>query len=192
VDGLFEEIDRRSGRIDILFNNAGECAFGHVDQLSEADWDTCLDSNLKGAFLMSRAAVPRMRQQGGGVIINNSSNAGLVARATAPSYCAAKAGLIMLTKSMAFGHAPDKIRVNAVAPGPVMTEKMERSLSREEDPEARIAELMSAAPLVAANGRMITPEEIASAVLFLSSDEASMITGTVLAIDGGKSAGIPR
>mgnify|MGYP000507141207 CR=1 FL=1 len=193
VTAAFIEVDRRFGGLDILFNNAGINLVGSVDQLSEEDWDNCLDINLKGAFLTSREAIPRMRRRGGGVIVNNASNAGLVARAIDPAYCASKAGLIMLTRSMALAHAADRIRVNAICPGPVSeTGLLLEHLEGQPDPNAAIASILTTAPLAAAMGRMITPEEVAAAVLFLCSDEAQMITGAVLSIDGGKSAGIQR
>jgi NAD(P)-dependent dehydrogenase (short-subunit alcohol dehydrogenase family) len=125
------------------------------------------------------------------VIINNASNAGLTARAHDPVYAASKAGLVMLTRSMALAHAQDRIRVNAICPGPVGdTVLMQDYIATADDPAARAESVIRAAPMAAAWGRMITPEEIAAAVLFLCSDAAVMITGAVLAIDGGKSAGI--
>jgi 3-oxoacyl-[acyl-carrier protein] reductase len=161
-----------------------------VDELTEAEWDRCVDVNLKGAFLVSRAALPQLRARGGGVIVNNASNAGLRPRPADPAYVASKAGLIALTQSMALAHAPDRIRVNAVCPGPVARTRItDRYLARNGAEATQI--LMDAAPLPAAYGRLIAPEEVAAAVLFLCSDEAEMITGAVLAVDGGKSAGNP-
>ena len=145
IDGRFIKLDVRdsaSGRLgdrghrelfrgllDILVNNAGTACGGALDELEEAAWDDCFDTNLKSAFLCSRAVIPMMRSGGGGVIINNASNAGLLARANEPAYSAAKAGLVMLTRSMALGYAADRIRVNAVCPGPVArTGIMDRNL----------------------------------------------------------------
>lgn len=192
VGRAFEVADRMFGRVDILFNNAGVGAVGSVDTLDEAAWDACIDTNLKGAFLASRAAIPRMRLVGGGVIVNNASNAGLVARARDPVYCASKAGLIMLTRAMAVAHASDRIRVNAVCPGPVAGPAIELAIEAAADPVAERAATIAAAPFAFALGRMIGTEEVAAAVVFLCSDAAAMITGAVLAVDAGKSAGIPR
>lgn len=192
VAAVYADIDATFGRLDIVFNNAGVAAVGPIDMVDEAAWDACIDTNLKGTFLVSREAIPRLRAGGGGVIINNASNAGLLARARDPVYCASKAGLIMLTRAMALGHAADRIRVNAVCPGPVDAPGMEASLARAADPEAERRAVIAASPLAAAHARMIQAEEIASAVLYLCSDEAAMITGAVLSIDGGKSAGIAR
>lgn len=193
VRSAFVELDRVFGSLDILFNNAGVNTFGAVDTLSEAEWDTCFDTNLKGVFLCSREAIPRLRARGGGVIINNASNAGLIARADDPAYCASKAGLIMLTRSMALAHAADRIRVNAVCPGPISnTRLLEEYVSRTPDPAAARQALAATAPLAAAFDRLITPEEVAGLVLYLCADEAQMMTGAIIAIDGGKSAGLPR
>jgi NAD(P)-dependent dehydrogenase (short-subunit alcohol dehydrogenase family) len=165
---------------------------GAVDEIDEATWDECLETNLKSAYLASREAIPRMRRVHGGVIVNNASNAGLIARARDPVYCASKAGLIMLTRSMALAHAPDRIRVNAVCPGPVAGPTIDRSVAAAADPAAELAATIAAAPLAAAAGRLIEPDEVAAAVLYLCSDQASMVTGAVIAVDAGKSAGIPR
>jgi len=121
--------------------------------------------------------------------VNIASNAGLVARGAEPAYSTSKAALIMLTRSMALGHAAERIRVNAVCPGPVAgTEIMERNLADAPDRSAGADRYIARAPLAAALGRMIEPDEIATLVAYLCSDEAAMVTGAVIAIDGGKSA----
>jgi len=191
VAGAFEELDA-GGRLDIIVNNAGIDAVGRVEDLSESDWDAALDTNLKGPFLVAREAIPRLRMAGGGVIVNVASNAGLVARADEPAYSTSKAGLLMLTRSLALAHAQDRIRVNAVCPGPVgETGIMERNLARAPDPDAALASYLAKAPLAAAWGRLIEPREVAALVRFLCSNAAVMITGAVVAIDGGKSAAGP-
>jgi len=119
IAGAFAEIDEATGRLDILVNNAGVDAVGRVEDLSDEDWERSIGTNLTGPFLVAREAIPRMRRTGGGMIVNVASNAGLVARAEEPAYSAAKAGLLMLTRSLALAHAADRIRVNAVCPGPV-------------------------------------------------------------------------
>jgi meso-butanediol dehydrogenase/(S,S)-butanediol dehydrogenase/diacetyl reductase len=186
----FATISTSAGRLDVLVNNAGIDCTGAIEDLSEEDWDDCFDTNLKGAYLCSRVALPLMRARGGGVIVNNASNAGLVARASEPAYSASKAGLLMLTRCMALAYAKDRIRVNAVCPGPVgRTEIMRRNLSEVEDMDAAVAGYLSRAPLANALGRMIDPEEVASLIAYLCSEAAAMITGAIIAIDGGKSAG---
>jgi NAD(P)-dependent dehydrogenase (short-subunit alcohol dehydrogenase family) len=187
VAGAFREIDD-AGRLDIVVNNAGVDMSGRVETLSELEWDTCLDTNLKGPFLVARQAIPRLRSTGGGVIINVSSNAGLVARADEPAYSTSKAGLLMLTRSLARAHAEDRIRVNAVCPGPVGdTGIMDRNLAHSPDPAEALASYVRRAPLAAAWGRLIDPGEVAGLIRFLCSDMATMITGAIVAIDGGKS-----
>ena len=191
VAGAFDELDG-AGRLDIVVNNAGVDVVGRVEDLSEADWDAGLDTNLKGPFLVARQAIPRLRAAGGGVIVNVASNAGLVARAEEPAYSASKAGLIMLTRSLALAHAGDRIRVNAVCPGPVgETGIMERNLARAPDPAVALASYLAKAPFAAALGRLIEPGEVAALIRFLCSDAAVMITGAIVAIDGGKSAAGP-
>src|SRR5436190_17352166 len=130
VADAFAEIDG-AGRLDIVVNNAGMDLVGRVEELSEMDWDACLDTNLKGPFLVAREAIPRLRATGGGVIVNVASNAGLVARPDEPAYSTSIAGLLMLTRSLARAHAAERIRVNAVCPGPVGdTAIMDRNLER--------------------------------------------------------------
>lgn len=190
VEAAFASLQRDAGHLDILVNNAGMDMVGRVETLSVADWDACIDTNLKGAFLCARAALPLIRASGGGSIVSIGSNAGMVARADEPAYSASKAGLLMLTRSLALAHASDRIRVNAVCPGPVSgTGIMDRNIERAEDPVAALAGYMARSPLAAAFGRLIEPREVAAVVRFLCSDEAMMITGATIAIDGGKSAG---
>ena len=191
VADAFDVLDG-AGRLDIVVNNAGINTVGRVEDLSESDWDACLDTNLKGAFLVARQAVPRLRSTGGGAIVNVASNAGLVARADEPAYSVSKAGLLMLTRSLALAHAEDRIRVNAVCPGPVGdTRIMDGNLAQAADPAAALASYLRKAPLAEAWGRLIEPAEVAALIRFLCSDAAVMITGAVVAIDGGKSAGGP-
>jgi NAD(P)-dependent dehydrogenase (short-subunit alcohol dehydrogenase family) len=191
VAHAFDVLDG-AGRLDIVVNNAGVDVVGRVEELTETDWDAGLDTNLKGPFLVARQAIPRLRSTGGGVIVNVASNAGLVARADEPAYSASKAGLIMLTRSLALAHAVDRIRVNAVCPGPVgETGIMDRNVARAPDPAAALASYLAKAPLAAAFGRLIEPGEVAALIRFLCSDGAVMITGAVVAIDGGKSAAGP-
>ncbi len=181
---VVEETVRAFGRLDVLFNNAGVFVPNSVVECSEEEWDLQLDVNLKGAFLMSKYALPVMIAQGSGVIIHNASGWGLVGGDRAAAYCAAKGGLVLLTKAMAIDHGPQGIRVNCVCPGDTDTPMLLE--------DARMRGLSWEAYLAAASsrplGRIGKPEEVAQAVLFLASDEACYITGAVLAVDGGGTA----
>lgn len=179
-------------RLHVVVNNAGIGLVKPITQVSEEEWDACLDTNLKGAFLLAKHAMGPLREAGGGCIVNISSNAGLLPRAHDPVYSISKAALIALTKSLALCHAADRIRVNAICPGPVgNTGMMNADLAQARDPEALAKAMIDASPLARALGRMIEPEEVAQAVLYLVSDHAWLVTGTCIAIDGGKSLGVP-
>lgn len=173
------------GRLDILFNNAGIIRRASVVDTSEADWDRAMAVNVKSIFLMSKAAIPVMARQGGGVIVNTGSGWGLVGGRDAASYCASKGAVVNLTRAMALDHAPHRIRVNCVCPGDTDT-PMLREEARQLGEDA-VAFLRGSAqrPL----GRMGRPEEIAQAVLFLASDAASFVTGSIVVVDGGGLAG---
>ncbi len=177
VEAMFQAIDSAFGRLDLLVNNAGIARAETIFETSLASWNEVLRTNLTGAFLCARAAMTRMRAQGSGVIIQMSS---VVAHQGAlmghVHYGASKAGLIGLTKSLARSAAPLGIRVNAVAPGIVDT-----AMLRETHGEAGIADLKARVPL----GMLATPDQVAAAVVFLASDAARHITGTVLDVNGG-------
>lgn len=172
------------GGLDILFNNAGVVHDGDVLETSLDTWRESLDINLTGPFLMSRAAIPCLRRRGGGVIINNASTLGLVGLARAAAYCAAKGGLVSLTRAMALDHAAEKIRVNAICPGVVDT-AMPRRRGLSAADRRQLDEVYGPLHPV---GRVGTPEEIAALVAFLASDEAAFITGVAYPIDGGLTA----
>lgn len=192
VQRLIAAAAGHSGRLDILVNNAGIGMVQQVPDVTEEQWDACLDTNLKGAFLTSKYAIPLLRKAGGGSITNVASNAGLLPRAHDPVYSTSKGALIAFTRSLALCHAADRIRVNAVCPGPVGdTGMMNADLSAAANPAALAQKFIAASPLAKAHGRMITPDEVAMAIVYLASDAAAMVTGTALAIDGGKSLGVP-
>jgi NAD(P)-dependent dehydrogenase (short-subunit alcohol dehydrogenase family) len=170
------------GRIDVLFNNAGVYFANDAIDCSEDEWDAQIDTSLKGAFLMSKFALPHMIAQGSGSIVNCSSGWGLVGGAKAVAYCAAKGGMVLMTKAMAIDHGPQGIRVNAVCPGDTET-PMEHEDARNQG--LSWDDYVHHAVAGRAIERMATPEEIARAVLFLASDESAFTTGVALPVDGG-------
>ena len=176
-----DETLRAFGRVDILFNNAGVFYPHTILDCTEEEWDLQMDVNLKGTFLMSKAALPGMIEQGSGVIINNSSGWGIAGGDSAVAYCASKGGVVLLTKAMAIDHGRQGIRVNCICPGDVDTPMLPE--------DARMRGLKLEDYLVGcANrplGRIGTTDEIAKAALFLASDDSSFMTGAALVVDGG-------
>jgi SDR family mycofactocin-dependent oxidoreductase len=172
----------RFGRIDILFNNAGICAYGLAHELSEEAWDAMLDINLKGAWLVARRVIPVMMRQRSGVIINNSSIAGLRGMGRLSHYAASKWGLTGLTKSWAIELAPYGIRVNSLHPTGVNTPMNDGLAALEGLTPEEIAE-RSAGNLLPVP--WIEPEDVAHAVLYLASNRARFVTGAPLIIDAG-------
>ena len=172
----------RFGRIDILFNNAGICGYGLAHELTEDAWDAMVDINLKGAWLVARRVIPIMIRQGSGVIINNSSVAGLRGMARLSHYAASKWGLTGLTKSWAIELAPHGIRVNSVHPTGVNT-PMNDGLAALEGLTPRAVAERSAGNLLPVP--WIEPEDVAQAVLYLASERARFITGAGLVLDAG-------
>ena len=176
VDKALQEYDG----IDILFNNAGILFLGTVLETDLENWTRVMDINLTGTFLCSRAVLPHMIERGGGSIINMTSSTG--AHDAAPNiaaYVASKGGVALLTKCMAIDHAKDKVRVNAIAPGPTDTDMLRDNLTKEQ-----LEEFQNTFPMK----RLGKPEELAHAALFLASDEASFVTGAIIAVDGGQTA----
>jgi 3-oxoacyl-[acyl-carrier protein] reductase len=176
---LITQASRELGRVDVLVNNAGITRDGLLMRMSDEDWDRVLQTNLKGAFLCSRAALRPMLRQRWGRIINIASVVGLIGNAGQANYAAAKAGLIGFTRSLAREVATRGVTVNAIAPGFIDTD-MTRRLA----PEWKEA-LLKQIPL----GAFGTPEDVAEAVLFLASEQARYITGHVLNVDGGMAMG---
>ena len=170
------------GRPDVLFNNAGVYVENDVLGCDEEEWDLQVDTSLKGTYLMSRAVLPHMIARGSGSIVNCASGWGLVGGIRGAAYCAAKGGMVVLTKAMALDHGPQGIRVNAVCPGDTET-PMEHEDARRKG--VTWEEYVAWASEGRALPRMGQPEEVARAVLFLASDDASYITGAALPVDGG-------
>lgn len=181
VEHAFDDVQQAWGHIDILLNNAGISMNRPTLELSGEDWRKAIDVNLNGVFYCAQAAGRRMVAQHGGVIINTASMYGVVAAPDRAAYCASKAAVAMLTKSLAVEWGPHGIRVNAIAPGYVRTALVDDLVARGRmDLEALTRRTPS--------GRLGTPEEIAALVLFLVSDNATFINGHVAVADGGWSA----
>ncbi|HWR71021.1 MAG TPA: SDR family oxidoreductase [Dehalococcoidia bacterium] len=177
------------GRLDIMFNNAGiQGKFIMTADLAEEAWNSIVATNLTGAFLGSKYAIQVMLKQGGGVIINTASTAGLIGLPGMPAYAASKAGIIQLTKVMALEYADKNIRVNCICPGGIVT-----PLSRiTADPATLKPEDFPPYRHVKAMPRFGDPEEVAKTALYLASDDSSFVTGTVTVVDGGMSAGVAK
>jgi NAD(P)-dependent dehydrogenase (short-subunit alcohol dehydrogenase family) len=169
------------GKIDILCNNAGVIVRKDVTSLKEDEWDLALDVTLKGIFLLSREVIPHMIKAGSGVIINTGSGWSLKGGPQAASYCAAKAGVLNLTRAMAIDYGKHNIRVNCICPGDIDTPMLQSEC--EQLGEETVTFLREAANRPIA--RVGTPEDVANAVLFLASGMATWITGTHLVVDGG-------
>ena len=182
VSNSVKQAMAKFGRIDILFNNAGICAYGLAHELTEEAWDAMLDINLKGAWLVARRVIPHMMDQRAGVIINNSSIAGLRGMARLSHYAASKWGLVGLTKSWAIELAPFNIRVVSIHPTGVNTPMNDGLAALEGATPQEIAE-RSAGNLLPVP--WIEPSDVADAVVFLASDRARFITGSQFVIDAG-------
>ena len=170
----------RFGKLDILVNNAGIYRTHNVTETSEDEWDQVMDINAKGVFLGTKAAIPALRDSGGGSIVNISSVAGLVGNQMSSAYTASKGAVRLFTKSTAIQYARDGIRCNSVHPGTIVTDMTAGLLADEAYREDR----MNRTPI----GRLGTAEDVAYGVLFLASDEASFMTGSELVVDGGRTA----
>ena len=190
VQNMIGETVKRWGRLDVLYNNAG-IGFGlPVTQVPVDQWDRLIDINLRGVFLGCKHAIPEMLKSGGGAIVNTASDAGLRGSAMLSTYCASKGGVVLLTKALAVEWARQGIRVNCVCPGVIQTPILDPFIAQAQQmfgvaPEEQWRQMGEIHPI----GRVGQADEVARAVTFLASDEASFITGVALPVDGGLEAG---
>lgn len=182
VEGAVARAVQRFGRLDVMVNNAVTYTWGPLDQASHEDWHACLRGSLDVAFLGTRAALRRMKEQRSGAIVNIGPVVGLLGAPGLSAYGAAKAGVINFTRAAALEAAPFNVRVNVVVPGVTWSEATRAAL----DTPEKVAGTARSVPL----RRIGEPEELANAILFLASDEASYITGQSLVVDGGKTCAL--
>lgn len=175
----------RYGTLDVLVNNAGIRNYVDVTEASEESWDRILGVNLKGYAFCAKAAITQMRKSGGGVIVNLASVRSLIAGEKCVQYDTTKAAILGLTRSMARDHAADGVRVMAVGPGPIFTDFHENRATELGQTHNEYKDTFGAETMMNRPG---TPLEIANAILFLASDEASFMTGTCIFVDGGQTA----
>lgn len=176
-----QEAIQKFGKIDILCNNAGIAIRKSVDALSEDEWDRAVDVTLKSVFLLSREVIPHMIRTGGGAIINTGSGWGLKGGPHAASYCAAKGGVVNLTRAMAIDYGKHNIRVNCVCPGDVDTPMLHSECAQLGESPGTFMKEAATRPIA----RVGTPEDVANAVLFLASPMSAWMTGVALVVDGG-------
>ncbi|MCC8060634.1 MAG: glucose 1-dehydrogenase [Clostridiales bacterium] len=178
---MVQEVVDAYGRIDVLVNNAGIVLGGTIDDTKLEDFRRTLDVNVIGTFLMSQEAVKVMKRQGGGVIVNTASVAGIKGLKNRLAYASSKAAVIAMTKCLATELSGDHIRVNCVSPGTTMTPSLQERIHSSDDPEEAKRQFFARQPI----GRLGEPEEIAEALLFAASDAAAFMTGSNIVIDGG-------
>ena len=185
-DELIAACRERFGRLDLLVNSAGVFDPALAEDTTEREWDETIAVNLTAVFMLSRAALPLLREGGGGAIVNIASDWGLIGGRLGAAYCASKGGVVLMTKAMALDHAKENIRVNAVCPTSFVTPMIEGEFRRRGvDLETGLKEEAAEIPL----GRLGQPEELAKLVAYLASDDAALMTGAAIPLDGGTTAG---
>lgn len=184
IERVVREAVSHFGHLHVLVSNAAALIAGTAESHSEAEWDETYNTNVKGLWLLSRAALPHMRKAGKGSIINISSVVGLVAAKNRVAYSSSKGAVTVMTKAMALDHAHEQIRVNCICPGIVDTELVAQFINNAPDPEAARKQRVALHPL----GRFGQPEDIAHAAVYLASDESAWVTGIALPVDGGYTA----
>jgi NAD(P)-dependent dehydrogenase (short-subunit alcohol dehydrogenase family) len=181
VECLIPEIVRQLGGIDVLVNNAGIQRYGTVTTISEADWDEVMNVNLKGAFLMSKYAIPVMIKRGGGAIVITGSVQSVAAQRNSVHYVVSKHGLLGLTKCLALDYGKQNIRANCVLPGAIDTPMLRWAAELDPNPD----KVLDACDRLHIRGKMGRSEEVARVIVFLASDLASFVTGSAVMVDGG-------
>jgi meso-butanediol dehydrogenase/(S,S)-butanediol dehydrogenase/diacetyl reductase len=184
VKRMIQATVERFRRLDVLVNNAGYGIPGSVVETDEDAWDALMAVNVRGVFLCSKYAIPIMKTNGGGTIVNTASVVAAIGIGNRAAYCASKGAVAALTRAIAVDHVGDRIRCNAIAPGTIDTPYFDEMLKKSTDPGA-MRKALAARQLL---GRLGTPEEIAAGILFLASDESRFATGTILTLDGGMTA----
>jgi len=181
IDRIIEETVAHWGGLNVLLNNAGVMCPGTAEQITEQQWDETFNLNVRGLWLLSRAALPHLRKAGGGSIINLASVLGINGARNRAAYAASKGAVVLLTKCMAIDHGHEKIRVNCICPSFIETELTAAVISQAPDPEAARRERTALHPL----GRLGRPEDIAGLAVYLASNESAWVTGTAFPVDGG-------
>ena len=184
VEALVRSVDEEWGGLDVMVNNAGIGVAATPQETSEEDFDRQMAVNLKGTFFGIKYSVPAMRDSGGGSIVNMASVAALVGVPDRAAYCAAKGGILALTRAAAIDHVSEGIRVNCIAPGTVDTPWIDRITAGYDDPEEARAKMEARQP----HGRFVPPEEIAAMAAYLASDESASCIGACMIVDGGVTA----
>jgi NAD(P)-dependent dehydrogenase (short-subunit alcohol dehydrogenase family) len=183
VAALVADTEHRWGRIDVLYASAGVMTTGTAEETSEDTYQLAVDVNLGGCFRLAKFGIPALARAGGGSVILTASELGLVGASSAAAYCAAKGGVVNLTRALAIDAAPQQVRVNCLCPGPIDTPMMQGWY--ETGDRAELERIQVTPILLKRIGR---PREIADAALFLATDESSFMTGATLAVDGGATA----
>jgi len=181
VERLIPEVVARLGGIDVLVNNAGIQRYGSATTTTEEEWDEVMNVNLKGAFLMSKYAIPEMTRRGGGAIVFTGSVQSLTAQQNSLAYVTSKHGILGLTRSVALDFGKQNIRANCVLPGAIDTPMLRWAVSRDSHPE----KVLAGCAALHIRGTLGQPEEVARVIVFLASDLASFVTGGAYAVDGG-------